>query len=189
MKSVSYLGLYLGLLMAATVFMTSCQKGDDGAEGPAGPAGETGAQGPKGETGTANVIYSDWLDVKFDAVTNPDDDKDTLLFVAHIRASKLTTDMLNTGEIKVYWNLYLPSEDDYVYFPLPLNYPALITPIFYEGGIELDADRDYTTRTYIATNKKSSQFRYVIIPGSVKANSKIDWNDYNQVKNYCKLSN
>ena len=55
--------------MSACLFFTACSK--TGPTGPAGPAGQDGAAGaagpagPKGDTGTANVIYSPWLDVTY----------------------------------------------------------------------------------------------------------------------------
>ena len=68
MKAKSSLTL-LASVIAITLIFTQCQKGDTGPAGPAGPAGPTGPTGPagangaKGDTGTANVIYSAWLDV------------------------------------------------------------------------------------------------------------------------------
>jgi hypothetical protein len=68
MKAKSSLTLLASLVLITFIF-TQCQKGDVGPAGPAGPtgaagaAGSPGATGPKGDTGTANVIYSPWLDV------------------------------------------------------------------------------------------------------------------------------
>src|SRR4051812_48308804 len=65
-------------LIAVTLLFAYCKKGDTGPAGPAGAngaagtpgaAGPTGPQGAKGDTGTANVIYSQWLDVAYDADT------------------------------------------------------------------------------------------------------------------------
>ncbi|PIB38422.1 hypothetical protein [Maribacter sp. 4G9] len=47
----------LGLILIVTIMVLSCSK--DGNEGPMGPQGE---QGDPGEDGTANVIYSEWID-------------------------------------------------------------------------------------------------------------------------------
>jgi hypothetical protein len=68
MKAKSSLTLLASLVLISFIF-TQCQKGDVGPAGPAGPAGAAGAAGPagatgpKGDTGTANVMYSPWLDV------------------------------------------------------------------------------------------------------------------------------
>src|SRR5215217_3270814 len=73
MKQKSYLWMFLSLIVVT--FFVACQKGDTGPAGPAGPAGAAGANGangpqgpagPQGDPGTANVIYSDWLDVTFE---------------------------------------------------------------------------------------------------------------------------
>ena len=62
------------LIMALSMaLVTSCssEDGEDGATGPqgaqgpagpAGPQGDPGAQGEQGDPGTANVMYSDWVD-------------------------------------------------------------------------------------------------------------------------------
>ncbi|MGN6353999.1 MAG: hypothetical protein ACTHLB_11460, partial [Parafilimonas sp.] len=64
---------FLVACLSAYLFFTACSKtGPEGPQGEQGPPGETGAQGEqgaKGDTGTANVIYSGWLDVTYDADT------------------------------------------------------------------------------------------------------------------------
>src|SRR3954464_11861709 len=90
----------------------SCQKGDTGPAGPQGPQGEqgqagaAGAPGPKGDTGTANVIYSNWLDVTYAADTAQNGTViDTVGYYANVPAAKLDSPILAHGEIKVYLNL------------------------------------------------------------------------------------
>src|SRR5664279_32464 len=124
-------------LLAITLFFFACgKKGDPGAAGAAGPAGQTGPagpQGPKGDTGTANVIYSAWLDVPFkpDTVHNGAT-IDTLGFFANVTATKLDSAMIANGEMKVYLNLGSASNPDVV--PLPfvdiINTGISITPEF-----------------------------------------------------------
>jgi len=51
------------VILFISVLIFSCE-GEDGAVGPQGEQGiqgELGPQGEQGETGTANVIYSDWI--------------------------------------------------------------------------------------------------------------------------------
>ncbi|MDQ6845768.1 MAG: collagen-like protein, partial [Bacteroidota bacterium] len=100
------------LLFLITIVFANCKKGDTGPAGPAGAngangaTGPTGPQGPKGDTGTANVIYSPWLDVAFLADTVHNGTIiDTLGYYAHIAAAKLDTNILARGEMKVYLNL------------------------------------------------------------------------------------
>src|SRR6188474_3576626 len=92
----------LASLVLITLIFTQCQKGDVGPAGPAGPAGPggpAGSTGPKGDTGTANVIYSPWLDVTYAADTIHNGSViDTLWWLAHITANKLTQTILDRGE-------------------------------------------------------------------------------------------
>ena len=66
--------------------------------------------------------------------------------------------------------------------PLPYFNAAgdYIQPIYFAGGIELDANENFGTFT--SGNVKYNQYRYVIIPGGVPARSSIDWNNYADVK-------
>ena len=180
-------------LTALTVFSVGCKKGDTGPAGPAGaqgPAGPAGAQGPKGDSGTANVIYSNWLDVTFDADTvHNGAEVDTVGYSAGITAPKLTSNILSGGEIKVYWNYGTAA--DPVVFPLPLDisiFNATLSPIFQVGSITLLASEDISTFT-TTTNEKRFQYRYILIPGGTPSGrmAKIDWNDYNAVKTYLGL--
>jgi len=204
MKSYSF----FGLLLAFGLFVYSCQKGDAGAVGPAGPTGATGATGgdgkdgkdgstgAKGDTGTANVIYSDWLDVGFQPTTveNATDPSllDTTGFFAQISAPKLSSDILNKGEIKVYINEYDPETEITTVYPLPYDDDSVKARLsFYEQTITVKANRDLSTISYSPDPNKSYQFRYVLIPGGVKdqSASKIDWNNYAQVKSYLGIRN
>lgn len=61
---------FLSILFAASLFIACSKDGEIGPQGPKGEQGQVGAEGPagqdgeQGEPGTANVIYSDWLDAK-----------------------------------------------------------------------------------------------------------------------------
>ncbi len=176
--------------MAAGMLFTSCSKeGPEGPAGPAGAAGPSGAQGPagaKGDPGTANVIYSQWLDVTFDEG------------IAEIEAQELTADILDGGDIKVYWNAGTAAQPLVV--PVPCVFPVgflvndpeegqpdiYIDPYYMVGLITLFSNYDLTT-----TTGGASRFRYILIPGEVQAGRKaaqeVDWNDYNAVKKYLNL--
>src|SRR3982751_4790145 len=90
-----------------TIFLsttnTGCKKGDDGA---------------KGDTGTANVMFSPWLDVQFEANTNAAGDT-VYYYSATIPAPKLTKAILDSGTVKVYLNYGSPA--DQLIFPLPIT--------------------------------------------------------------------
>lgn len=182
--------------IATLLLFSSCKKGDTGATGPqgsAGPAGSNGAagaQGPKGDPGTANVIYSAWLDVTFEADTVHDGTAiDTLGFFASIDAPQIDSAMLAGGEIKVYINLNDASDP----FISPLPYTDLFNGItissdFTSQSIQLYSNIDAGTITIDGT--KYQQYRYILVPGSVLAGrtaSSIDWKDYKQVKAYLNL--
>lgn len=182
----------VAILFITAIGFSSCSK-----EGPAGPAGATGAQGPTGATGaqgpvgTANVIYSEWLDVAFDADTVHTGARiDTIGFYTVIDAPKLTTDILTTGEIKVYVNL--DAADDPYIAPLPYFsiYSSIsIEPRFYAESIELYSNINVGT-VQAQNGKKYQQYRYILIPGGTSARKSapdVDWNDYKAVKKYLNL--
>lgn len=183
------------LLLMLLIGFTSCSKdGATGPEGPAGPAGPAGPGGPagpagaNGAAGTANVIYSAWLDVTFTAVTNPDDITDTLAFQAAIPAPKLTNEILNSGDVKVYFNWGTsaqPDIDPLPYYNVFFNYT--FTTSLTQGSIGLIASFDASTFT--DAGSKYFQFRYVLIPGGTNArtSSAVDWTNYASVKAYLGL--
>jgi len=190
-----------GLLLAVILFFSYCAKdgatgpagaaGTAGSAGPAGPAGGPGAPGPKGDTGTANVIYSAWLDVAFSPIVDSSATPfDTLAYEATIPAPKLSNTILNTGEIKVYINVG-PSTVPAV-FPIPYFSPfngISINPIFSLQTIELISNANISTFT--SNGVKSQQYRYILIPGVVPGQKapKVNWNNYNEVQEYLGLSN
>ncbi len=183
------------LLLALPLFFVSCTKeGPVGPAGPAGPAGPTGAagaagtQGAQGNPGTANVIYSDWIDtVTFQGT-------DTTGWIAGISAPQLVDSILNTGEIKVYLNYGSDSADNQLITPLPvvdifILGGVYINPYFSPQFITLTATADvssFTLRTY-----HHFRYRYILIPGGTAAGRKptggINWNNYAEVKRYLGL--
>ncbi len=193
----------LYLLLVLPLFFASCSKqgpaGPAGAAGPQGPAGTAGAagaagtQGAQGNPGTANVIYSAWIDVAFhpDTATNTTTGRvDTLGYSADIPAAQLVDSILNKGEVKVYLNLYNP--DSAFIAALPYTTPSgiLINPYFSTGTILLNANLDASTYTDPSDGKKYLQYRYILIPGGTAAGRKpngINWNNYAEVKKYLGL--
>lgn len=184
-------------IAAFSMLAIGCAKdgamGPAGATGPAGPAGATGPTGPAGApgaTGTANVIYSDWFNFKLS------DYKDTTLF--HIKqnalraiklAPSLTATHISSGVILSYmahkpltsqnWFLSLP----YIFDGGDYNFQVSFTPqtgkIIYhwiqDGGLE-----DYTKFGSNPNDWFEAElapadiyFRYVIIPGGVRATSNV----------------
>jgi len=135
----------------------SCKKGDTG---------------PKVDTGVANAIYSPWLDV---TLTSQGD----TVFYKDIDAPKLTKDVLDKGEIKVYFNWGTPAQPDVT--PLPyFDGGYLIQPSFSVGKISIFSNVPASTNA----STKQYQYRYILIQGSVPARSAVNLNDYKTVKEY-----
>jgi hypothetical protein len=177
------------LLVVFSLLFAACKKGDTGPAGPAGAPGTPGAaggagpQGPKGDTGTANVIYSEWLDVTYAPDTLHNGTAiDTLGFFADITATKLDSLILANGEIKVYLNLGSAANANVVPLPYWDVYTSVsINPSFSLQDIFLYADTDAGTRTQNGT--KFLQYRYILVPGGVTGRAlKPNWKDYNAVK-------
>lgn len=188
----------VSLLLAFTLFFVSCSKtgpvgpaGTTGAAGAQGPAGTAGLPGPKGDTGTANVIYSPWLNVTFqvNTATNPTTGKlDTTGYSAQIAAIKLTDSIVKTGEIKVYVNLGSDSTSDQFIAPLPyFDGSIIINPYFASGTIQLISNINVSS--YVSNTYNHLQYRYILIPGGVRSGryAPINWKDYQQVKKYLRL--
>ena len=100
----------------------------------------------------------------------------------------MTDDFLSKGEIKVYINLGTAA--DKLVFPLPfISGTTEITPLYATGLIELDATVNASTATNTQTGQKVRQYRYVLIPGGahVRMDTHINWNNYEEVKNYLGL--
>lgn len=178
------------------MFMISCSKegpagpaGATGANGANGPAGPAGPAGPKGEDASGSVIYSAWLDVPFkpDTVHLAGGNIDTVGYYAIIDAPKLTLELVNKADVKVYINS--SDASDPVIYPLP--YAALsglnIQFVAYTQKIELYANADVGTVT--VNGKKYQQYRYMIVPGNAQARSAapVNWSDYAAVKAYLGL--
>lgn len=195
MKAKSSLTFLVSLVTIAFVF-TQCQKGDVGPAGPAGPAGAAGtagpggATGPKGDTGTANVIYSPWLDVDYEADTVHNGALiDTVGFYATIAAAKLTNAILNSGEVKVYLNFGTATTPVITALPYFDIYSlASIEAYFLLQQIFLYSTVDGSTQT--VSGQKYYQYRYILIPGSVPSGriKHVDWNNYNEVKAFLGLT-
>ena len=169
------------LVMALALFAASCEK-----EGPAGPAGEQGEQGEKGdkgdkgeagdqgETGTANVIYSDWLDVTY-ALNN-----DSTAYISSITAPSLVDSILTAGQVKLYMNWGSAAAPEIS--PLPyFDGDFIINPTYALQEIFLVAN--VNASTFTDNGVKRLQYRYVLVPGGTEASrASVDWNDYNAVK-------
>ena len=181
MKKVKLLLPY-SLCVALAMFLFSCAKdGVDGKDGINGTNGTNGAPGAQGPPGTANVIYSAWIDtINF----KPDTVMtgaviDTVGYFANLNVPKLDLTILNTGEIKVYFNL--GDATNPAVFPLPYNDGSIfIDPVYLLNRIQL----------YSNAELDGLPVRYVLIPGGTTARSakSINWNNYAEVQKYLGLT-
>jgi hypothetical protein len=131
----------------------SCKKGDTG---------------PKGDTGNANVAYSAWLDVTYNAVTNQAGDT-IYYYEASIPAPKITDSVLNKGDVRVFINAGTAAAPQI----LALPYSDIIVPFVRKGAIDLEALGNFSTVT--SGGQKVRQYRYVVIQGSVPARMATDY--------------
>ncbi len=170
------------VLVALSFLLVRCSKGGEGPTGPAGPPGATGAPGP---TGTANVIFSPWLDVTY--TVDKAQNGDTLGFFANITAQKLSADILNGGEMKVYFNYGSTAQPDVAPMPITDPFFGLFTTVdFFVQRIYIYSSFD--AGTFTQSGNKFQQHRYILIPGGTGARvAQPDWNDYNKVKAFYNL--
>jgi hypothetical protein len=181
--------IYGSLLIAIALFFASCTKegpagpaGPAGPQGPAGPAGAAGATGAQGPAGTANVFYSNWLDVSF----TPNNDSST--WTGLITAPRLVDSIIQRGDVKVYVNIGTVASP--VIAPLPLDalaFGLILTPLYQVGRIVMLSSDDASTEGL--TTQKTFQYRYILIPGGTSTGrvATVDWSDYNAVKTYLGL--
>lgn len=175
-------------ILAAMLFMASCSKdGDQGPVGPAGPQGEQGSaglagadgadgadgvdgeQGEQGEPGTANVIYSDWINTEFSNNIITTSSSFT------IDAPQIDSDLLNFGTILVYARRVVIGGGGNLVYQLPIVFGTARQQSYYfraQGG---------EIRITVAANEEGEnagdgtfleQYRYVLIPGAVSTSGK-----------------
>ena len=186
------------LFLATAIIISSCsKKGDTGPAGATGPQGPAGPTGSTGATGAANVVYSPWLNVTFEAFTDTN-------MIATIPAPKLADSILNKGDVKVYFNAGSDSTNSQFVLSLPAYEPFLfsnnnqavtliINPYFSLDTISIISNYDLSS--FAINGYNYFQFRYIIIPGGTSTlpvsingtKRSINWNDYNEVKAYLGL--
>ncbi len=162
------------LMVAVIAIMASCSKeGDVGPQGPQGPTGANGAnglQGPKGDTGTANVIYSNWIDANWN-VTNNTTSKTMLIPIDESLISY--SDLTNKAIVMMYLKQYgtssiytMPSagrwsntEYDFTFGNNSVGFKGILVNLVSTNGVALTEFQE--------TAFRGNRFRYVIIKGSI----------------------
>ncbi|MEC7264978.1 MAG: collagen-like protein [Bacteroidota bacterium] len=165
------------LLMAMSiVLITSCSSddGEDGAQGPQGEQGATGPQGPQGdqgeqgEPGTANVMYSDWVNTELgNSIATSSASFD-------IDAPEIDPDMLNFGTILVYGRR-IDAIDGNTVYQLPMVFGAARQQSYFfvatDGNIRISVHANEEGDT-VGDGTFLAQYRYVLIPGGVSTSGK-----------------
>lgn len=157
-------------------------KGDPGEQGEQGLEGEQGDQGPKGDTGTANVIYSDWIPTEFpNNITTSGAGFD-------IDALDLTQDIMDKGTVMVFGrNLTIFGFD---YFALPF----ITSGDQHNFRIEKEKVLRITAATLSGTPSSQvgspffEDYRYVIIPGGKPATTGPVIGTISKALDYTKMS-
>lgn len=171
------------MLTVVSLFTIACSKPEDGAPGPAG---------------TANVMYSNWQTASTWTKTTS---FGVINFSYDIPAPKITTDILNTGEVLVYaklngYNSGLGLMDN----PVKLTYNITYS----DGTISTDTWSFITSLGNIKINFVNNQnlyqsisilhqFRYIIIPGGTpvatgkQAQPDLKKMSYAEVCQYCQI--
>lgn len=174
------------------IFIIALAAGFVACDGPAGPRGEQGPQGDKGENGdpgTANVFYSEWLDIEWDL--DEDDRKRMDIIEPRITEkfmSRGTTLMylkiIDAGGVSVHLLPYLNSNDQ------RHNY-YMRTEGFY-NNLSPDAFPDEAGLTFYILKDEGviyegflEEIRYILIPGGLPAKIPAAfWDNYETVAKY-----
>jgi hypothetical protein len=168
--------MFLCLVVAASIFAVSCQKGDAGPAGPAGATGAAGPAGPTGAAGTANVYYSKWLTLTAKKIDSTQNTNGTWSYYygASITEALITDDIVNKGMVKVYANVG-NTTTTVVQDAEILGFDVYVL----KGQIVLQAGGDFT----------GLPLRYVIIPGGTPASNSVDWKNYAKVQQFLGIQN
>lgn len=184
------MNVYLTILLSLCLAFASCKQsegptgpqGEPGPQGQQGPQGEQGPPGEDGEDGTANVIYSDWMDIDWNVSDGPN--IKTML----ISEPLITEEFTDMGTILMYArskttevNIAIPlpflQGNDYLYFY------ALNGHETFNDGIVFNAESvDYAIPVDAF---EDTEIRYILIPDGVPAKMPAGFfEDYIAVKEY-----
>ncbi|MBQ4913856.1 collagen-like protein [Maribacter sp. MMG018] len=181
MKTFKFTKQLLSLLFISSMLI-ACSKedGEDGAIGPQGPQGEQGIQGEagadgedgadgeqgeKGDTGTANVIYSEWLD---SPIVDADDNIESSTANGDIDVAGLSQEIVDQGTVLVFGKV---GNNDNVY-ALPFIGNQGVS-YYYYYKLETINIRLATVDGSNIGAPLFSEYRYVLIPGGVEASNGI----------------
>lgn len=156
---------YLFISMMVTLAI-GCNP-EDGEDGAMGPSGAQGIQGEPGPEGTANVMYSDWLDQDFSFI-------DGASFKSmKVDESRLISEFFETGGIVLgFFRFQNGVQYNLPYEPSIRNTRRSMAAISFEDRGEVRFFLESTDDTDLTENEVNgsgtsvrAQFKYVLIPG------------------------
>ena len=156
-----------------------------------GPKSSSGWETPISLKGTANVLYSSWVDISWDG-------GGAYSRYMRISESRVTEEFLNSGAIQ----MYMKSSGSSGFSITPLSFTDGDHELYFSAGVSTDPQNlfngiilqlDHTSGQPLEQSAidyfADQQVRYVLIPGGVSLskeskNIPIDLDDYEQVKEY-----
>ena len=138
-------------------------QGPQGEQGPQGAQGDQGPQGNQGETGSANVIYSEWIDTEFD------NNEVAVGVNFDIDVPELTQDIIDQGVVLVFGR-NIPG----IGSPDVIQLPFITADNFHSFRMEDPEVLRITISSLDGTsvgNPFFEDYRYIIIPGGQPADT------------------
>ena len=191
MKTMKSTRKFFSLLFVVSLLLACSKDGEDGAIGPQGPQGEQGPAGPagaagedgaqgaqgeqgeQGEPGTANVIYSEWVDTALGNAIAGSSQSFT------INAPEIDANILNFGTVLVFGRRLeiLPGPVvNITVYALPIVFGAARQQSYFfvvnnsnQIMITVQANEEGES---VGDGTFLEQYRYVIIPGGVASSGK-----------------
>lgn len=180
----------LSVFVAMLIFASCSKDGEDGAVGPQGPQGEQGpagpqgdagadgAQGEQGDPGTANVMYSEWIQADF---LNPNAATSNIMGLDVLSPGEYNKD---TDLIMVYGANDI--NGDYEIFQLPYTYNENVVFGFGLYGSETTGNTSLQIRTYTIDGSSVNfsyfdYYRFIIIPGGTPFAGKVATQDFSRM--------
>lgn len=162
--------------LAVIVMLSACSK--DGDVGPAGEQGPEGPEGPEGKPGTANVIYSPWMNITWNGVNEPE------YKTMRITENRVTSEFLEDGGTVLYYIRQKTTDLEIV-----LALPYFSGSIYVYGATQLTPGQNRVgiiAQSLDASDMPSDffaglQFRYVLIPGGTPTGGRMG-TDYETIK-------
>lgn len=161
-------------LCAVVALNVSCsgEDGLDGAIGPAGQDGQNGQDGEDGQDGNANVIASDWFQLRYDDLSgaNPPTWGAMIIQNDDIPELDLESFVEEGGALLVYAKIFEgpPEETDYIILSTPTTYGSLtfISGFrYFESVLSLVIQVEGPDVSTLE-NIPNLTFRYILVPAN-----------------------